>query len=690
MMHHKKLILGALSSAAFLAACGGGGTADVVSKSPLAIVGTAATGAAMAGGTVQIYGADGVALLASAATIANDGSYSASITSDAKFPLVFVADDGSQKLISVMASATESTIVNVTQLTNLIAARISPTGDPGNLLTELAAGTSMSAASVLSKTTEVLLAIKPLLEAHGLTATNSPITTPFAANGIGYDKMLDTLDVKIEPKGSTSSIEITVKQAVAEDAQLPKVSLTSDQAIPQLSAISAAGLPEDGLSAGLSELLAQATACYALPKADRVATGGTAAADITASACKAMFVGNRPQDYRSGGHIVKSTDHFGGVFTANVPVVFSSPRYYYSIAQDVVGGPKAGDVAFGYRWKDEYGNYQYERNVVRKDTDGKYRFVGNQYRYPGGTTAYSQRRNFPMQQDSSYNSVGYAFDVPCTGSTKSWKKVNITAPNGGKLTLVPSVTSGTCNYSYFVIASDTTTDAAGDPSARSGSGFIRIRSEYEDASKVANADHPRTRDSSLVFLHSDFTEAQIEAIPQFGVWKYEYFVSDFTTPTATQYFKTISRAMTIAGFRNTVKLPTLETSYLANLVSRITCVGLNCGFTPSAGPFVINWMANEAAKTMPDPPATYRTRIYGKYGPSGARVGFEDSADVRSSARSASISCGNGDGGTSPQCVGGVTGADYSSTTSIGNIDVVSRMPDGSDASHFQALYKLY
>lgn len=689
MRYPKRLILSALFSAAFLAACGGGST-DTVSNVPMGIVGTAATGAAMAGGTVQIYGADGVALLTPAATIANDGSYSASIPGNAKFPLVFVADDGSQKLISVMASATQSTIVNVTQLTNLIAARISPTGDPGNLLSEVVAGTVMSAASVLDKTNEVLLAIRPLLEAHGLTPSNSPITTPFAANGVGYDKMLDTLDVKIEPKGSTSTIEITVKQAVAEDAQLPKVSLTSDQSIPQLATISAAGLPEDGLSAGLGELLAQATACYALPRSERVVTGGTAAADITASACKAMFIGSLPENYRSGGHIVGSRDHFAGIFTANVPVVFSSPRYYYSIAQDVSGGPRAGDVAFGYRWKDEYGNYQYERNIVRKDTDGKYRFVGNRYQYPGGTTAYSQRRNFLMQQDSSFNSVGYAFDVPCNTYTKSWKKVNITAPNGGKLTLVPSLTGSACNYSYFVIASDTTTDVAHDPSARTGSGFIRIRSEYEDASKVLNADHPRTRDSSLVFLHTDFTEAQIEAIPQFGVWKYEYFTTDFTTPVATQYFKTISRAMTIAGFRNTVKLPTLETSYLANLISRISCVGLSCGMAPSAGPFGISWTANEAAKTMPEPPATYRARIYGKYGPSGSRVGFEDSVDVRSSARSASISCGNGDGGSSPQCVGGVTGADYSSTTSIGNIDLISRLPDGSESSHFQAMYKLY
>jgi len=691
---------------ALLVACGGAdspGTSNHTSS--LRVAGTAATGAPFAGGTVQVYGADGVALLSPPALVAADGSYSASIPAGAKFPIVFVADDGSQKLVSVMASAADSATVNVTQLTNLIAARISPTGDPANLVSEIGSGTTVNSAVVANKIRDVLSAIQPLLTAHDLVLTSNPISTSFTANGAGYDKMLDTLDVKIEPKGSTSSIELTVKKKVAEDAALPKVSLSSsDASIPTLPVINAADLPADGLSVALNELLARATACYALPKSSRIALNGTMATDITANECKDLFLANRPQDYKNSGHVVKSTDDFGGIFTATTAVEFSSPRYYYTVGQDVSGGPHAGDVAFGYRWKDGYGNFQYVRNIARQDTDGKYRFIGNQYAYPGGTNAYAQRRNFVTQADATYNSVGYVFDLPCNNITKYWKKINVTAPNGSKITLVPNVNvSGTspavttCNYSYFVIATNAAQDPAGDNSGRTGTGFVRIRSEYEDATQVANGAHPRTTDAGLAFLPSDLTESQIEAIPQFGVWTYEYFTTSFTTPAATQSFKTVSRAMTIAGFRDSVKLPNLGASYLADLVSRVTCASapnqLSCFVLPQAGAFPISWTVSEAAQTMAAPPATYRVKIYGSYSTSGPRIGFEDSTDVRSSVRSANIPCGNGDGGSSPQCQGGVTGSDFATSpyqTKITNIDLVSRLPDGSDASHFHTLYKLH
>ena len=668
------------------------------------VLGTAATGAPLAGGTVQIYGADGVALLTSPATVAADGSYTASIPASAKFPVIFVADDGSQKLVSVMASATDSSTVNITQLTNLIAARISPTGDPANLLSEIGSGTTISSAGVQTKISDVLAAIQPLLTAHGLALTNSPISTSFMANGTGYDKMLDTLDIKIEPKGTASTIELTVKQSVAENAQLPKVSLSSsDSSVPILPTINAADLPADGLSTGLNDLLTRTTACYALPKSSR--TNGLAASNITANECKDLFVGNRPQDYKYSGHTVKSTDDFGGIFTATTPVEFSSPRYYYTVGQDVFGGPHAGDVVFGFRWKDGYGNFQYVRNMVRQDTDGKYRFIGNQYAYPGGTGAYSQRRNFVMQADSTYSSVGYVFDLPCNYITKFWKKINVTAPNGGKITLVPNVNVSSdvppvtsCNYSYYVIAGDATHDTAGDNSSRTGTGFIRIRSQYEDATQVANGAHPRTSENGLAFLSSDMSESAIEAIPQFGVWKYEYFTTSFDTPAATQYFKTIARAMTIAGFRDSVKLPSLQTSYLDDLTTLVRCPTspgnpLNCYIAPRAGAFPISWNVSDAALSISSPPATYRTRIFGSYSTSGPRIGFEDTSDVRSSARTTTISCGNGDLGSSPQCQDGVTGHDFASTpyrTVIGNIDLVSRLPDGSDTSHFHAFYKLH
>ena len=680
-----------------IVACGGASNpADV----KLSVDGTAATGAPLAGATLQIYGSDGAAYLATPVTVAADGSYAATISGRINYPLVFVVDDGTQKLISVKAapadSETGNPTVNVTQLTNLIAARLSPSGDPGNLVNEIASGTVVTAAKVSAVVADVNTAIAPLLAAHGLAA-GDPISTRFVANGTGYDKFLDTIDVAIEPKGNGSAIELTVKQSVDEQAgDLPKISMSNSGTIPALaSSISKANLPVDGLTPQLKSLLDQATACYAVAKADRVS--GNNAADIKAAACKDMFFGSNPANYKRGGHIVKSTDDFSGIFSATVPVTFSAPRYYFTVAADTPGGPKAGDVVFGYRWVDEFGNFQYEKNVVRKDTDGKYRFIGNQYAYPGGTSAYAQRRNFLMQPESTYLSVGYVFDVPCisgaSGNT-TWKKVVITAPSGKSLTLVPNVKSGTttCNYSYFTVPVN---------NAPSGTGYIRIRSEYENAAS-APAKHPRELDTDLAFVGTDFTEAEIEAIPQFGRWQYDYFFDAASVtnnkPSATQYFRTVSRASTIANFRQSVKLPALDAAYSAALVTEAgkNCSATGCYVVPS-NPFNVKWTVSAAAKGMPEPPATYRVRIYGKYGSSGnSRTGYEDTNDVRSTFRSTDIKCGNGD--TSQlQCEtksGSLVFAvpsgqrGYNFATTVGNIDLVSRLSNGSDASHFHTLSK--
>ena len=696
LMNPSKFAMAAFTALLVTACGGGGGGGGGNTPAAISVRGMAATGAPLAGGTVQIYGADALPLLATPVAVAANGSYQATIPAGAKFPLIFVADDGSQKLISVMASASDAAIVNVTQLTNLLASRISSTGDPANLLSEVASGNTFDSAKVQNKTTELLASIKPLLDAIGLNSADSPISKEFVANGSGYDKMLDVLDVKIEPKAGTSTIELTVKQSVAESGTLPKVTLSSTEALPTLPTISSGNMPPDGLSLALDELLSQATACYALSKADRINANGIAATDIKADACKAIFLGNNPQSYKSGGHIVKSTDHFGGIFTATVPVTFTSPRYYYTVSEDVAGGPKAGDVVFGYRWKDGFGNFQYDRNVVRRDTDGKYRFIGNQYAYPGGTSAYGQRRNFLMQSESTYTSVGYVFDVPCisgaNGNT-SWKKVVITSPNDKQITLMPNKTGTSCNFSYFTVALDGITPST--------TGFIRIRSQYEDATKAASA-HPRTSDAGLAFAQTDLLESEIEQIPQFGRWKYEYFFDansvTTNTPNATQFFRTIARSMTIAGFRQSVKLPGLEASYASQLIASATpsCVAAGCAVVPQ-NPFQVSWMPNAEASALSQPPATWRVRIYGKYGPASNRQGFEDTNDVRSTVRSTNISCGNGDP-QQPQCdtnngalVFAIPGGSrqYDRYTAIGNIDLVSRLPDGSDASHFFTLSKL-
>lgn len=693
-----------------IAGCGGGGnTVAGDGNTPggsitgISLSGIAATGAPMASATVQIYGADGVALLQTPATVAPDGRYSASIPSTAKFPLIIISDDGSTRLLSVLAEATET--ANVNQLTNLIAARLSPTGDPASLISEIASKlATISSSTLASKNQEMLAAIKPLLDALNLPASTNPQTVSFAANGTGFDKLLDSLDVKIEPKGSSSTIDLTVRKAVKEGEDLPNVSFSSDASYKTLPAVKASELVTDGLSVKLQALLDQMTKCYALDKTVRVNNVKGTATAITAAQCKAIFYGNDPTSYRLNGAGVKYDQHFGGIFTANPGVKFISPKYFYTVSETVAGGvngPTAGDVVFGYRWQDDYGNFQYEKNVARLDpSDNQYRIIGNQYLLPGGVSPYAQRREFSKDPAYTYDSVGYVFDLPCNDFTKNWVKVVITTPPfdetgvGGKITMKPNLSLvGGCNYSYFTIAKDNVTP--------SGTGFVRIQSKFASTPPV-DVIHPSLSPDSafLMFTDVDFTDAELEKIPQFGTWKYEYFFQGNTTstPNETQYFKTTARAKTVEGFKKSVPLPSLTSlpsvSYQdqnARTLVQNSSIGY---FIPQGPKFDLSWIV--ASDTNPllkgTEPATYRARIYGAYGDRtvinnsrGMRDGYEDSALFRSSARAASIYCG--EGGSAPQCVNG----NFKSTqyaTTVTDIDLISRTNDGSDASHFYTFRK--
>ncbi|PIT77687.1 hypothetical protein [Limnohabitans sp. B9-3] len=680
--------------------CGGGGNASVTTGSnTIALSGIAATGAPMAVATVQIYGADGISLLQTPATVAADGSYGASIPATAKFPLIIIADDGSTKLLSVVAEAGSTATANINQLTNLIAARLSPTGDPASLISEIAARlATINSSTLASKNQEMMAAIKPLLDALNLPATTNPQTVSFVANGTGFDKMLDSLDVKIEPKGSSSTIDLTLRKSVKEGEDLPNVSFNSNSSITALPSVNSSELVTDGLSVKLQALLDQMTSCYALDKASRTGNVQGTAADITADQCKAIFHARNPAGYKLNGAVVKADQHFGGIFTANPGVKFISPKYYYTVSETVANGPTAGDVVFGYRWQDDYGNFQYEKNVARLDpSDNQYRIIGNQYSLPGGASPYAQRREFPKDVAYTYDSVGYVFDLPCTNNTKNWVKVVITSPSyndaGDKaqITMKPNVTGGICNYSYFTVSKDTVTP--------SSTGFIRIQSKFTGSAPVA---HPRDREGTfLVFVDQDMTDAQLEKLPQFGTWKFEYFFANnnANTPNAIQYYKTTARAKTIDGFIKSVPLPNL-TSTLPTINYQAQG-SLTLVQHPSIGYFIpqgnkvdLTWsVASDSNPLLKGTePATYRARIYGAYGGAttfnagrGYRLGYEDSVLFRSSARGSSIICG--EGSSAPQCANGIfKNTSYESI--VTDIDLISRTSDAWDASHFYSFRK--
>lgn len=703
----------AVAASLLLVACGGGGGAGAGDAGQAVnVTGVAATGAPLANATLQIYGKDGVAILATPVTVAADGSYAATIPATATGPFVFEVDNGTEKIYSVLPAKTTAPVVNVTPISHLIAAKLSSTGNPFSLAKEMAtSSTVFSAAEVSSTTSAVMAALQPLVTALQLDSNINPLSATFTANGTGLDRMLDSLDIKVEPKGTTSMIEVTMKQAVTESGDLPKIAFAHNATPTALPTVDPTKLVTAGLTPKIQALLDKLTACYADPLSTRITSGGTTATDIQSQNCKDAFIGSNPAGYKSGGMVIAKTQHFGGMFTASdtAGVTFSDPKFFYSVGATVPNGPAQGDIVFGYRWKDEYGNFQIEKNVGRIDTDGKLKLIGNQYLYDGGVGPYSQRRNYLNQTASTFHSVGYSFSLSCA-QLNQYKtagnkvvKVNVTAPGGRVITFVPNLSSGVCNYSYFVVATpkdsngNTTVDGMGDPSNRTGTGFIRLQSQYESgATTVAN--HPRNYEKGLAYINgttgTDLTNTDIENIPQFGTWKFDYYTATTTgtVPVATQYFKTTARSLTIDGFKQVVKLPELTNDLKNNLVANSTCSNSNplyCYVTQASGPFVASWTKSTDPGLIP---ATYLARVYGVKDKtvSLSTGGYEDFVKFGASQTTASIRCGQGESAVQSYCSGATPAtANFGANTTIDALDLVSRAPDGTDVSHFHTLKKM-
>lgn len=82
----------------------------------------------------------------------------------------------------------QSITVNVSPITTLIAARLSPSGDPAQLTTSDASADKITAA-----TADIKTALAPLLEAAEVAADANPLTMAFKADSTGLDKALDLL-----------------------------------------------------------------------------------------------------------------------------------------------------------------------------------------------------------------------------------------------------------------------------------------------------------------------------------------------------------------------------------------------------------------------------------------------------------------------------------------------------------------
>ncbi len=696
----KQLMLGTASAVALgLYGCGGGSTAspggEMGGSTETVLSGIAATGAAFEDAIVTVTDSTGD-IVGTSSAVGKDGFYAITLKATAPFVLTAKrpgADGASESLVSVIASVTGSTATaNITPITNLIAARLSPSGDPSKLSAELSEKRAiLTAPNVNDKVNEVQKFLGPILTATETNGTN-PLTGSFTVNGAGYDRLLDSIKISVIPASTTASnIEISIKQQQADGAQPDSIQFSSaDQAtaVAVLPSIDKNKLVVAGTADRITSFLAQLTRCYALPLATRVdsainndlATG--TAANVVADACKTAFFGNNPGNFKSNGNAVgrdgSGNGAFGSLFKESATgVQFSQGSYEFT--------RENGDIVAGYKSKDSAGNETYDTFVLRKDTDDKLKLIGNEYAYGGSVSAYQQIRTFVNDVPSSYYSTGYALKVPLISGVAY---VKITTPKDKTLTMIrgsDGMDFPKLNASRQPVQSDGSLASTISTMVPSGTSFVRIRSEYENATSTAS--HPAARETGLFFTSEDATEEQISKYGNQSLWVFTYYDSN-NNVLATQPYKTRARANTIAEMRTRAwsKLDAAGLSYLTtNFVANTATPPSNNSYTklPASDLLTPTWEVPSGALKPTE------VKLYGKAGPnadgSGAKAQFSDGQSVGSTKRTVTISCANGSG--EKHCVSGSTG--YTTFAIMTGLHLWARDPSGREYVNFYAAYNL-
>lgn len=605
----------------------GGGTAPAAMSSTLS--GTVATGAAFSDAAVTVIDQTGTTVCTT--TTNAQGTYTCTLPAGTKAPLVIKASRDDRVLYSTTASAADG-IANVTPLTTIVVAQLSPDGNPASLAGAIQSNPqAFTATTIQTQVAKLVAALKPLLDALGQSAPDL-MGGSFAADGTGQDKLLDAISVSVLPNGTTANIEITVKTVPTDSTSAP-VSISFNtmegpQTLPPIQADDLAATPTPAVASALFDRM---TACYALPLTQRVdsaindntnATG--TAANVVAQACKTLFVGDDPATFVSNGYGVgrdsKNAGSFSGLFRAGATgVKFDRGNVEFARAN--------GDFVFSYRTRDVNDNATND-TIIARNVGGTLKLTGNDYSYRASVRPFSESRDLLNAPTYNYNTTGYniSIDNKVDGAGVSiFTKVVVTTPQGVKLSYLPSV-----GLSYLVL------DGTSTP-------VYRLRAAYKDPATAGNPGDNNT----AVYASPQLTEAQISALQNQSVWKMEFLLAgqnEGDAGNAIQMYRTLSRAQTLGEISQLVYAD-ITATMRAEIIAETAALGvLIFGPVSQNDPNNVEISANgnQDGWAVPEG-ALAPTSIlaYGRAPRVGATQGarFNDSAGVPSSARKTIIYC---------------------------------------------------
>ena len=153
----------------------------------------------------------------------------------------------------------------------------------------------------------------------------------------------------------------------------------------------------------------------------------------------------------------------------------------------------------------------------------KLRAIGNQYAYSGSVTTNHTLTDFVNHREATYYASGYSLNVnnELDASNKPiFDKVVVTSPRNDVFTLKVQPGSPTLR----LVRADGSVSRTVN---------VRVASAFADAN--TNGTPPNT-DTTVFFTSPQLTDAELEAVPDQGVWKFEYYLaSDPSTIAATSF-----------------------------------------------------------------------------------------------------------------------------------------------------------
>lgn len=653
---------------ASLAACGGGGggssgfflptatgsTAPAAGAAPAAgspvvtgstdtsvtlakLDGVVATGAAFAGATVTVTDQTGATVCTTPTNA--DGTFSCTLPATTRAPLVLRATRDDQSLYSTTASAA-SGITNVTPLTTIVVAQLSPDGNPANLAGAIQTQPDLvTATTIKTQVTELVAALKPLLDALGQGALDV-MSGAFTADGTGADKVLDSISVSVLPNGTSANIEVTVKTVPTTEGAAPvSISFNTNAPTPPLQATASeltASLATDfPTPTAVAALFGRLTACYALPLTTRVSGSGVVndntnatgtATDIAAPACKTLFVNDDPGTFLSNGFPVgrdiNNNGSFAGIFRSGATgVVFDRGNVEYARSS-------TGEYLLSYRSTDRFGGVDND-TIIARNVGGVLKLTGNNYAHRVTLRPYSEdRERINSPAFSSFN-TGYniSIDNKLAGSNPVFSKVEVTTPfNAVPLTYYPDG-----NLSFLSISKN------GQPGAANlqSTSIVRLAGEFQNPATTGLVS---AKETGIYYVQPEYTETQISEIPNQSVWSVKFFHANGDQPIV-QTYRTISRAQTLNEIRQ-LKIVQLTDVQRAEMVAGSSAIGrFTFGPATQTDPNLIDFSSEGNLDAWTVPLGALAPNSLSAQGSSAGGVRYNDGTSVLGSARKGVISC---------------------------------------------------